>query len=113
MHALEISNQDLSRLADEAIALAKKYWGSVPERRAYPITSGEQTAKLFARPWPEEGIGRAVLQDFEAMAEHSRTSGGRFFAYVFGSGEPVGRLATCWPRSLIRIPRRGARHPRQ
>jgi aromatic-L-amino-acid/L-tryptophan decarboxylase len=92
MCALEISSQDLSRLADEAIALAKKYWDSLPERRAFPITSGEQTAKLFARSWPEEGIGRVVLQDFEAMADHSRPSGGRFFAYVFGSGEPVGAL---------------------
>jgi aromatic-L-amino-acid/L-tryptophan decarboxylase len=92
MCALEISSQDLSRMADEAIALAKKYWDSIPERRAYPITSGEQTEKLFARSWPEEGLGRAVLQDFEAMAEHSRPSGGQFFAYVFGSGEPVGAL---------------------
>jgi glutamate/tyrosine decarboxylase-like PLP-dependent enzyme len=49
-------------------------------------------AKLFARPWAEDGIGAAVLGDFAAIAEHSRPTGGRFFAYVAGSGEPVGAL---------------------
>jgi aromatic-L-amino-acid/L-tryptophan decarboxylase len=92
MGALEISNQELSRLVDEAMDLAKSYWASVEERRAYPVTGGEQTTKLFSRPWPEAGLGRAVLQDFETIAEHSRPSGGKFFGYVFGSGEPVGAI---------------------
>jgi aromatic-L-amino-acid/L-tryptophan decarboxylase len=92
MGALEISNQELSGLVDEAMDLAKSYWASVEERRAYPVTGGEQTTKLFSRPWPEAGLGRAVLQDFETIAEHSRPSGGKFFGYVFGSGEPVGAI---------------------
>jgi aromatic-L-amino-acid/L-tryptophan decarboxylase len=92
MAALEISNQELSRLADDAMDLAKGYWASVEERRAYPVTGGEQTTKLFSRPWPEAGLGRAVLQDFETIVEHSRPSGGKFFGYVVGSGEPVGAM---------------------
>jgi aromatic-L-amino-acid decarboxylase len=59
---------------------------------AYPATSGEQTAKLFSRPWPEDGLGRVVLDDFRTIAEHVRPPGGRFFGYVVGSGEPVGAL---------------------
>ena len=92
MEELQISNQELSRLADEAIGLAKSYWDSVEQRPAYPATSGKQTTELFARPWSEEGRGRDVLQDFKSIAEHARPSGGKFFAYVLGSGEPVGAL---------------------
>ena len=92
MNELQISNQELSRLADEVIGLAKEYWESVEQRPAYPVTSGKQTTELFARPWAEEGRGREVLQDFKSIAEHARPSGGKFFAYVLGSGEPVGAL---------------------
>ncbi len=93
MNALEISNQDLSRLADEAMSLAKSYWASLDDRRACYVSSGTQTEKLFSRAWPEIGLGRAVLKDFETIAEHSRPSAGKFFAYVMGSGEPVGAIA--------------------
>jgi glutamate/tyrosine decarboxylase-like PLP-dependent enzyme len=92
MNELEISNQELSRLAEDAIALARSYWGSLENRRAYPVTSGKQTTELFMRSWPEEGRGREVLQDFKMIAEHGRPSTGRFFGYVAGSGEPVGAL---------------------
>ena len=92
MSELHISSQELSDLTDEAMALAKGYWASIPERRAYPATSGEQTTDLFSRPWVEEGLGRNVLSDFTTIADHSRPSSGRFFGYVVGSGEPVGAL---------------------
>ncbi len=92
MNELQISNQELSRLADEAIGLAKEYWESVEQRPAYPVTSGKRTTELFARPWAEEGRGRDVLQDFKSIVDHARPSGGKFFAYVLGSGEPVGAL---------------------
>jgi aromatic-L-amino-acid decarboxylase len=92
MNALEISNQQLSRLADEAIDLARTYWASLDERPAFPSTSGKQTTELFSRPWAEEGRGQDVLQDFRSIAEHGRPSTGRFFGYVLGSGEPVGAL---------------------
>jgi aromatic-L-amino-acid/L-tryptophan decarboxylase len=92
MRELEISNQELSSLAEEALGLAKSYWARVEERSAYPATSGEQTTRLFSRPWTEEGRGREVLDDFKTIVEHSRPSGGKFFGYVFGSGEPVGAL---------------------
>jgi aromatic-L-amino-acid/L-tryptophan decarboxylase len=92
MNELEITAQALNELTDEAMRLARAYWGSIDERRAYPVTSGDQTTRLFSRPWPEEGIGGKVLAEFETIADHARPSGGRFFGYVFGSGEPVGAI---------------------
>jgi aromatic-L-amino-acid/L-tryptophan decarboxylase len=92
MDELQISHQELSRLADEAMGLAKSYWESVEQRPAYPSTSGRQTTEIFSRPWLEDGRGREVLQDFKIIAEHARPPGGKFFGYVFGSGEPVGAL---------------------
>ena len=56
------------------------------------MTSGKETKELFSRPWAEDGLGREVLQDFRVIADHSRPSGGKFFGYVLGSGEPVGAL---------------------
>lgn len=92
MSSLKISNEELARLTEEASALATSYWASVEERPVYPATSGEQTVKRFSRPWSEDGLGRTVLRDFEAIAEHARISNGKFFGYVAGSGEPVGAI---------------------
>lgn len=92
MTALEISNLELSQLADEAIDLAKDYWASLDKRPAYPSTSGQETTEFFSRPWSEEGHGREILQDFKSIVQHVRPSTGRFFGYVVGSGEPVGAL---------------------
>ena len=92
MTALEISDAELSRLADEAMALAKEYWSGLGSRRAFPVTDSAQTASLFSRSWAETGRGASVLQDFRTIADHARPSGGKFFAYVLGSAEPVGAL---------------------
>jgi aromatic-L-amino-acid/L-tryptophan decarboxylase len=93
MHNLKISNDELARLAQEVIGLATTYWASVEERPVYPATSGNATTSCFSRDWAEEGMGRAVLEDFPSIAEQGRVSNGRFFGYVAGSGEPVGALA--------------------
>lgn len=92
MRELEISNQELSDLAEEALDLAKSYWASIEGRRTYPSTSGKHTTELFSRPWAENARGRDVLQDFRSIAEHARPATGRFFGYVLGSGEPIGAL---------------------
>lgn len=89
---LEIPAAELASLVEAAAQLTAGYWSGLDERPAYPPTSGGETARLFTRPWAEDGRGAAVLEDFAAIAAHSRPSGGRFFGYVFGSGEPVGAL---------------------
>jgi glutamate/tyrosine decarboxylase-like PLP-dependent enzyme len=93
MSSLKISDQELARLTQQASALATAYWASVEERRVFPLTNGGETTRHFSRPWPEDGIGGTVLDDFRIIAEHARISNGRFFGYVAGSGEPVGALA--------------------
>jgi glutamate/tyrosine decarboxylase-like PLP-dependent enzyme len=90
MRGLDISENELALLVETAADLAKRYWASLPALPSYPQTSGSQTAGLFTRPWLEEGLGKAVLDDFKEIAAHSRPAGGRFFGYVVGSGEPVG-----------------------
>jgi len=92
MSALDIADHDLARFLDNAAGLAKRYWASLEERRAYPVTSGTETHRLSQRSWAEDGLGAAVLEDFETIAAHARPSGGKFFAYVAGSGEPVSAI---------------------
>jgi glutamate/tyrosine decarboxylase-like PLP-dependent enzyme len=93
MSSLRISENELARLTQQASALITAYWASVEERPVFPVTSGQETASRFSRPWPEVGVGGAVLDDFQIIAEHARISNGRFFGYVVGSGEPVSALA--------------------
>jgi glutamate/tyrosine decarboxylase-like PLP-dependent enzyme len=92
MNELEVADHALSWLTEEASRLATSYWASINERPAYPSTSGTETTRCFVRPWPEQGRGSEVLNDFNLIAEHSRPSSGSFFGYVFGSGEPVGAI---------------------
>ena len=92
MRDLEVSHEQLSDFADEALNLAKSYWASLEGRRAYPSTSGKDTTELFSRRWLEDGRGQEVLQDFKSITEHVRPATGRFFGYVVGSGEPIGAL---------------------
>lgn len=93
MGELAITDAQLRELSAEALRLANEYWAEVERRPAYPHTDGARTTELFSRPWADAGRGAAVLEDFESIAAHSRPSGGKFFAYVFGSGEPVSALA--------------------
>ncbi|WP_262272109.1 pyridoxal-dependent decarboxylase [Microvirga yunnanensis] len=92
MGSLGITDAELSALADEALALAKRYWTGLDARPTYPASSAEETKRHFARPWTDEGRGREVLSDFQAMADHARPSSARFFGYVVGSNEPIGVL---------------------
>lgn len=100
MPSLEISRKELEHLTEDALNLVQDYWSSIDVRAAYPATSGKQTEKLFSRPWSDEGSGRAVLQEFQTIASHSRPSGGKFFGYVFGSGEPVGAIGDLFASAL-------------
>lgn len=89
---LNVSTEELARLADEAMTLAKSHWESVERRPAYPNSTARMTTELFTRSWTETGRGGEVFSDFAAIAEHSRPYGGKFLAYVQGNGEPVGAL---------------------
>ena len=79
MTRLELGPDELAIAMDKAFALAKRFWETLPERSAYHGATGEETTRLFSRPWCEDGRGVQVLNDFTTIADHSRPPGGRFF----------------------------------
>ncbi len=93
MLPLEITPQQFRRLADEVVQLCVGFLETLGSRPAYPATSGAETVRVFAQPWPEMGLGERALADLTAVIEHSRPPGPRFCGYVFGSGDPVGAVA--------------------
>lgn len=93
MGQLDVSEDQLKALMAEVARLSLSHWQSLEARRAYPQTSGPDTEAHFKRAWPEEGLGGAVFDSFAAIADRSRPSTGRFFGYVFGSGEPIGAMS--------------------
>ena len=92
MRPLETSAEELRALVDAASALATEFWAGIDRRPAAPRVGGEQSVQRFQSAWEEAGIGLEVLNDFRDIAEWSRPTHGRFFGYVFGSGEPVGAV---------------------
>ena len=57
-----------------------------------PPTTGNLTAEALAEPFPEDGMGATAFDAIATLLAHSRPPSPRFFAYVFGSGEPVAAL---------------------
>ena len=92
MRPLETSSEERRALVDAASALAIEFWAGIDRRPAAPRVSGAQSVRRFQSAWDEAGIGLDVLNDFRDIAEWSRPTHGRFFGYVFGSGDPVGAV---------------------
>lgn len=92
MRPLQMSPEELRALVNAASALATEFWAGLDRRPAAPRVSGEQSKRRFQSEWDEAGIGIDVLNDFRDIADWSRPTHGRFFGYVFGSGEPVGAV---------------------
>ena len=89
---LVISPEVFAELADRVSREAVRHLRSLDAAPVRPATTGEQSVALFGGPAPEKGLGMAALETLADVAEHSRIGNGRFFGYVFGSGEPVGAL---------------------
>lgn len=92
MPPLELSAEEFDELAAQLLGVASEIVRSLDQRRTIPATSGAETAAAFDLAAPEQGVGAAVVADFEAIAAHARASTGRLFPYVVGSGEPVAAL---------------------
>jgi glutamate/tyrosine decarboxylase-like PLP-dependent enzyme len=90
---LEISPQQFRQLSERITALASEYLEELTARPIAPQTSGAETLRLFQTPMPEEGIGEKAFDELAEVVRCSRAQNGRFFAYVLGSGEPVGAIA--------------------
>lgn len=100
MAALQLSAEEFHILADGVADAAAEFLATLDSRPVFPPTSAVGTTATFDRPLPEDGVGRAVLDDLKEIAEHSRAGNGRLFAYVVGSGEPVGALADLYASVL-------------
>jgi glutamate/tyrosine decarboxylase-like PLP-dependent enzyme len=98
--ALQLSPEEFGRLADRVAAAATQFLASMEGRPVVPTTSGPRTAAAFEGPAPEEGMGEAAFDALQEVAEHARAGNGRLFAYVVGSGEPVGALADLYASVL-------------
>ena len=90
---LSLTAEQFRELAERLTGVATAYLGEIDARSIRPPTTGALATELFTAAVPAEGLGAAAFDDLELVAEHSRTGNGRFFGYVFGSGEPVGALA--------------------
>ena len=90
---LHLTTEQFRVLADRIASVTADYLDGIDDRPIRPHTTGARASELFAGPVPLDGLGATAFDDLELVAEHSRTGNGRFFGYVFGSGEPVGALA--------------------
>ncbi|HEY1679075.1 MAG TPA: pyridoxal-dependent decarboxylase [Candidatus Sulfotelmatobacter sp.] len=93
MNSIEISPEQFRLLAERVTRLATEYLESLDFRPIAPPTTGAETVRLFETDMPEKGIGEAAFDLLPEVIRCSRAQNGRFFAYVLGSGEPVGATA--------------------
>lgn len=100
MAPLQLSPEEFRKLADRVAAAATEFLATLDHRRIFPPTSGSRTAAVFERPAPEDGMGEAAFDALSEIAEHARAGNGRLFAYVVGSGEPVGALGDLYASVL-------------
>src|SRR5262245_34268870 len=89
MRSLETSHEDLQAFVKAAGDIATEYWAGMDRRSAAPQVRGPESVRRFSLEWNEVGIGARVLDDFHDIAAQARPTHGRFFGYVFGSGEPI------------------------
>jgi aromatic-L-amino-acid/L-tryptophan decarboxylase len=92
MRTLEISPDEFRRLAGEVVDLSARYLSGLDARPIHPVTSGEETERLFSEDLPERGLAAQALAILAEVATHSRAQNARFFGYVQGPGEPVAAL---------------------
>src|SRR5437667_5718204 len=93
MNALHLSVAEFRSLAARMTDLSADLLAALDGARAFPEVSGARTARAFAAPLPEEGLGAAALDALGEVLALSRAPTPRFYGYVLGSGEPVAALA--------------------
>jgi len=93
MNALHLSVAEFRSLAARMTDLSADLLAALDGARAFPEVSGAHTARAFAAPLPEQGLGAAALDALGEVLALSRAPTPRFYGYVLGSGEPVAALA--------------------
>ena len=86
MNPLELSGERFRHLAADVVEMTAEYLSTLHQRRVFPVTSGAETERLFAKnkneDAPESGLGEAALAALAGVIAHSRAQNGRFFGYV-------------------------------
>src|SRR5256886_2058575 len=93
MNALHLPNAEFRSLAARVTDLAADLLAGLDELRAFPAVRGEQVARVFEAPLPEEGLRAGALGALGEVLALSRAPTPRFYGYVLGSSEPVAALA--------------------
>jgi aromatic-L-amino-acid/L-tryptophan decarboxylase len=99
MPPLRVSADEFRVIAEGVNRLAAEFLSSLGDRRTVSATTGTDTA-AFSVPLTEEGGGKAVLRDLEAIADHVRAPTGRRLPYVLGSGDPIAALGDLYASVL-------------
>ena len=93
MNALHLPNAEFRSLAARVTDIAADLLAGLDDMRAFPPVRGEQVARAFGAPLPEEGLRAGALDALGEVLALSRAPTPRFYGYVLGSGEPVAALA--------------------
>ena len=93
MNALHLPNAEFRSLAARVTDIAADLLAGLDDMRAFPPVRGEQVARAFGAPLPEEGLRAGALDALDEVLALSRAPTPRFYGYVLGSGEPVAALA--------------------
>jgi aromatic-L-amino-acid decarboxylase len=93
MNALHLPNAEFRSLAARVTDIAADLLAGLDDMRAFPAVRGEQVARAFEAPLPEEGLRARALDALAEVLALSRAPTPRFYGYVLGSGEPVAALA--------------------
>src|ERR1700693_1524435 len=94
MSQLEIPPEQFWRVAGYVLSLANDYLGELDTLPTFPPdASAAELSQAFDEPLPQQGAGEDALVALMGVLRWSRPPGPRFFAYVLGSGDPIGACA--------------------
>ena len=93
--SLDITEEALSELSQQAVALVLDYFAHVSELPVFPETTAEQIAGKLHRTLPLEGEPlEQLIEDCRTLINASRHNGHpRFFGYIASPSTPVGAFA--------------------
>jgi len=86
MNALQVPVGDFRALAERMTGIAADFLASLAELRAFPQVTGAATARAFAAPLPETGLGAAAFDVLPEVLALSRPPGQPFKNRKFAFG---------------------------
>ena len=93
MNPLVLPDSEYKAVFERLTRLCLEYLATVSNRVSFPDVTGSETEAWFSTELPEQGIGRAAIEDLSRLVDACRPNSPRFFGYVFGSGEPIAAAA--------------------